>query len=289
MPKTNRLPGNAFRWIGSKARLMTHLLRKFPDHRRYVSVFGGSGADILRKPPSETEVFNDLSADIVNVFHVLRDEQMRRQLCIALEFTPYSRLEYAKCLNIIQSGKGSLVDRAWAFLVCTTLGYGPQDPATVSAGTFAVKPQLASYGRFQRAAEEIIMVARRFRKVIIENLDWKAVIAKYDAPDTFFYLDPPYVWSSRVSPKIYAHEMEDEAHSALLTCLHGVKGLVMLSGYANPIYDNALKSWRKLEIRTRCTASPKKKKPSRTEIVWMNYDRHGTRLVPNPITKGEAT
>lgn len=282
MPKTNKLPGNAFRWIGSKARIMPKLMSLFPQHRRYVSVFGGSGADVLCKPPSETEVFNDLSKDIVNVFHVLRDNKLRRQLCIALEFTPYSRLEYAKCLDIIQSGKRAPVDRAWAFLVCTTLGYGPQDPATASAGSFAVKPQLASYGRFQRAAEEITMVARRFRRVIIENLDWRVLVEKYDTTDTFFYLDPPYVWSSRVSQRIYAHEMEDDAHSTMLACLQQVKGLVMLSGYANPLYDKALRSWRNVKIRTRCTVSPKTKKPARIEVIWMNVDRHGNRLFHTP-------
>lgn len=291
MPKSKNCnrphPGNAFRWIGGKNRIMPRLLLLFPDHRCYVSVFGSSGADILGKPRSEMEVFNDLNSDVVNVFRVLRDERLRKQLCLALEFTPYSRREYVYCLDLLHSTTGSLVERAWAFQVATTFGYGGKDPALATPGSFTINPKMTSSRRYCRASEQLLAVSQRFRQVVVENLDWKAVVEKYDASDTLFYLDPPYVLSSRVAQKIYAHELQDSDHDNLVNQLQCVEGLVILSGYANPIYDNALANWRRVEFQTRCTVSPKKKKPARTEVVWMNCDRHGNRLSLNPTCEGK--
>ena len=52
--------------------MMPALVRLFPHHEHFVSVFGGSGADILGKPRSRLESFNDLDGQVYNLFCLLQ-------------------------------------------------------------------------------------------------------------------------------------------------------------------------------------------------------------------------
>ena len=94
--------------------------------------------DILCKPRSKVEVFNDLNTDVVNVFELLRSDRKRRELCFRLCHTPYSRLQFAKCLEVLHSDEQDSVRRAWAFLYCSMCRFGGVDPGICTAGSFAV-------------------------------------------------------------------------------------------------------------------------------------------------------
>ena len=59
-----------FVYPGSKWGLMSRYLPLFPEHKTYVSLFGGAAADIARKPPSKVEIYNDIDGDVHNVFQV---------------------------------------------------------------------------------------------------------------------------------------------------------------------------------------------------------------------------
>ncbi len=63
----------------------------------------------------------------------------------------------------------------------------------------------------------------------------------------------------------YAHEMTDADHAALLDCLRRVRGMVVLSGYATALYDEALTGWRRVEIAAMADGSL-----PRTEVLWIN-------------------
>lgn len=85
--------------------------------------------------------------------------------------------------------------------------------------------------------------------------------------DEFVYSDPPYIRDSRRSNRaLYRHEYSTEQHEALLDQLTGLPCAVMVSGYANPLYENRLRDWRCLafQVRTRSGAWA-------TETAWMNY------------------
>ena len=99
--KTRHNTKPLIRWVGSKLRLMRKFIPLFPNHRRYVSVFGGSGADIIGKSRSHEEVYNDLSKDLVNYYYVIRDDLLRKQLCRRFNMTPYSRYQFSQCVDLV--------------------------------------------------------------------------------------------------------------------------------------------------------------------------------------------
>jgi DNA adenine methylase len=281
MIKTNThsssLRRTVFRWIGSKWRIMPQLVPLISDHRCYVSVFGGAASDIARKPRSRLEVYNDLNADLFNVFSVLRQEPLRKKLCVQLRYSPPSRRHFNDCLSLLHSTNGKPFERAFAFLYATAYSYGGKDPGVATPGAFCPK-NVSPSRRWEAVAEHMEAVGRRFFNVLLENRPWQEVLDRYDAADVLFYIDPPYVPSTRVSPNIYRHDMETGEHVELASRLLSLKAKVMLSGYHNPIYAPFLADWRTAEIETYCSIALAKKKPRRTEVVWMNYDKDGRRL-----------
>ena len=65
-----------FQYFGGKTFLLNNLLPRIPPHKTYVEVFGGSGALLFAKPPSDVEIYNDVDAGVANVFTVLKDKEL---------------------------------------------------------------------------------------------------------------------------------------------------------------------------------------------------------------------
>lgn len=110
-------------------------------------------------------------------------------------------------------------------------------------------------------------IARRLRSVVIEERDAFRLIAELDSPDTLFYLDPPYVASTRTFSKMYSHEMTDDAHRSFIDLIRSLKGQVVLSGYPSPLYTNLLENqgWQRVDKRAIVNNGG-----SRIESLWLS-------------------
>lgn len=96
--------------------------------------------------------------------------------------------------------------------------------------------------------------------------DATAFLRRYHfAGDEFIYVDPPYVKSARRRPRVYRHELDDQAHVELLDVLEQVNAKVMISGYANPVYDARLAHWHRKEFIVGGHGL------AHREVVWLNY------------------
>lgn len=263
------------KWFGAKTKLMPRLIPLMPHHRRYISVFGGSGGDIWAKPRSKVEVYNDINRNLYTFFHVLLDDRQRYRLCALVESAAQSRVLYADMLDICRHGHADDVMVAFAVYYCTSFGFGGLDPAICTPGNFTQSSRKGVSSKWLDASRHLRSVARRFRAVTIEHMDWQDLVTKYDALETLFYCDPPYEFSTRQSIG-YRHEMSGADHIALLDVLNTVQGHVMLSGYDNALYQERLAQWRRVSFVVKCWCSTTKSE--RVECVWMNYDQQGKRL-----------
>ena len=241
----------------------------FPSHEVYLSGFGGSGVDILHKPPSKLEIFNDLDVDIVNLFTVARFEpQNLKQL---LRTTPArSRVTYETALEILQDE--TYVDplqRAWAFLVASHQGFRTKHPALHLCSDFAtLKKPHSSIRQWRRLDERLDLLTERFCDVVLEALDFRIAIPKYDGHDTFSFLDPPYHPATR-QIGFYQCELSEADHNDLCNIANNAKGKIMICGYDNPIYQQRLRNWNRQTFERRTHQG---RRTVRTEVVWMNYD-----------------
>ena len=121
----------------------------------------------------------------------------------------------------------------------------------------------------------------RLTQVQLDNRDALTVIRYWDSKDTVFYLDPPYVLSTRVRQSVYTHEQPDSFHHELVDLLCSIKGQVLLSGYDSPVYEPlAQAGYTQVTINTACHAAGRIRgsglqgkgaatnKVPRSEVIW---------------------
>jgi DNA adenine methylase len=250
----NKLVG-PLRWYGGKCRLASKLLSFVPDHQTYVEVFAGGAALFFAKDTSPLEVINDLDSGIVNFYRVLRDPEKFRRFQFLVSLTPFSREEHELCRRT-WADSGDDIERAHRWFVVNRMCYGGIFDSgfgrSVTAGRNGMATTVASY---LSAIDRLPEIAARLTRVQIENQDFREIIKGYDRPETFFYLDPPYVLSTRKT-KAYRHEMTDDDHAELVELLLNMKGKAVLSGYSNLIYEPLESSgWARHDFKAKCTVA----------------------------------
>ena len=119
--------------------------------------------------------------------------------------------------------------------------------------------------------EGLADVHDRLKRVVVLCDDAMKVIKQQDGKRTLFYLDPPYVPGTRAAPDAYQHEMDESQHSALLETIKQCKGRVILSGYPNGLYDQALDGWTRCDRKIDNKVSGASKKRKMTESLWCNF------------------
>lgn len=252
----------ALRWHGGKWMLAPWIIDNFPSHRIYVEPFGGAASVLLRKGRSYAEVYNDLDAEAVNLFRVLRSERAY-ELVEALRLTAFARAEFAAAYE----AAADPVERARRLIVRSFMGFGSNGHARATgfransnrSGTTPAH-DWANY------PDALVLTIERLKGVVIESRDAREVMAAHDGPDTLHYVDPPYVLSTRSDPsKDYAHELSDDDHAKLLDFLRTLKGKVVLSGYPHPLYDEKLPDWRRVQREALADGAKK-----RVEVLWIN-------------------
>lgn len=257
------------RYHGSKWRIAPWIISMIPEHRNYVEVFGGAAGVLLRKVRSRVEIYNDLDKQVVQFFKLLRHPVSARKLIEAIALTPFARDEhidsYDPTLDPIESAR--------RFVIRCYSGHGTCSIDTNDSNGFRSCDIRAgkSYAReWTGIPEALAATASRFQGVTIENLDFRRLIPKFDAPETLFFIDPPYPHATRsAGGKGYVHELSDHDHEQLAWMLHQLTAKVMICGYPCSLYDRLYKAWHRSEKRT--SANGQLGAVPRIECMWTNF------------------
>ena len=265
------IPRPALRYHGGKFRLAPWIIRHFPPHRCYVEPYGGASSVLMQKERAYAEVYNDLDGDIVNLFRVLREPGQCARLADQLSLTPYARDEFEAAYESTDDA----IERARRTIVRAEMGFGSAG-ATRGCTGFRIDTR-RKYGTAQqvwtRLPESLSAICERLQGVTIENRLALEVISYHDAADVLFYLDPPYLHSTRNRAvrrggRYYAHEMSTAEHLELLASATALKGMVVLSGYMSEEYTAALQGWKCVSTDARISAAGGTS--LRTECLWLN-------------------
>lgn len=260
-----------FPCYGGKYTHVEKILPLFPPHHTYVEVFGGAASLLLNKEPSAVEVYNDVDGGAVNFFRILRDnpDELIRRLLL----TPYSREEYDTGRKHWHEPDDDVEKaRRWFFVASNSyngrFGEGFSVSARRSHGGIAAH----AHTYFGRVAN-LYLVAERMAGTIIEHLDFRDLIPKYDTPETLYYCDPPYVIDTRHPDGTYVHEMSQDDHRDLVKILLEIEGMAVVSGYRHEIYEPLEKAgWLVCDYSIVAPSSSRvrRKEARRVETLWVS-------------------
>jgi len=175
-------------YLGGKRNLAKRLVERINqiNHITYAEPFVGMGGVFLRRDqPVRSEVINDISQDIFNLFRQIQEHEgyftdyLSNQMTMRSEFQRLVKVPPEVLTDIQRAAR-------FLYLQRTCFGGNPKH------NSFGVSPERA--GRFNtRILKPMIQnLHNRLSGVVIECLPYHEFIERYDRPSTLFYLDPPY-------------------------------------------------------------------------------------------------
>jgi len=233
--------------MGGKKLLKERLIMRFPkgyEEMTYVEPFVGSGALFYHKDPSAKEVINDLDSYVYQVHKGLQQYGEEIDGTLRKHFTK------ADFDRIHSSSPSTLKGKCMKNLILNRIsfsGMGKNYAPTRS------DPEL-DFTKFEE----------RLKGVIILNQDYKAVVRRFDSPNTFFYFDPPYEESTAGHYKHHQFDLD-----AMARLLHSIKGKFMVSMNDSANVRRVFKGFHVATIQTKYTMGGSGK--TVTEAIITNY------------------
>ena len=250
-----------FRFHGSKARSLEHLLPHLPYSDIWVDVFGGSGVVTLNRQSSRLlDVWNDRWAGVYAFFKCLRDPEMYAEMVRRLELMPNSKELFYECKNWNVNDN---VERAVRWCYISAFSFG--GVARNWGRRLNHRKLTLDLGHFPKIRD-------RMMECQIENSDFRDILTEYDSSVTVFYCDPPYLDSHKGG---YTWEMTEQDHIDLLDIVMDCAGFVAVSSYRNNLYDSyvwdEVVSWEftGTQLNEKIHRTDKSKSVVREEILYI--------------------
>ena len=250
-------------YYGGKQSMLEHILPLIPAHSVYVEPFFGGGAVFWAKEPASAEIVNDYNGMVVNFYEQLKTNF--NELKRIIDATPYSRQAYQKAMVVYENPYiFNEITKAWAFWIGTAQGFSNKIGSWRSSQK-TVKETRLNDNKKNAFTKEL---SERLKLVQIEKKDAVELIKQLDSPDTFFYIDPPYVGADQGHYGGYTQEH----FNSLLQVLTGIKGKFLLSSYPNDILNTFRQNynWNHKDVNKALSASNISNR-RKTECLTFNY------------------
>jgi DNA adenine methylase len=276
-------------YIGGKSKIGKWIVPFYDkDMETYVETFGGMfwcffNMDLKQYPKLKRVVYNDFNPLNYNLFKCIQNPT-----------------ELLKAINSIECQKfgeeitPSLYKEQFVSFQAEIFG----DNFSVTPGDYEVaakyayvltqvfsgsKPETSSFIDLKGKYKSKYLTFRdklmkpdwveHFLKIThVENMDFADVIKKYDSPNTYFYVDPPY-WKTE---NYYSnHDFDREDHERLANVLKSMEGKFSLSYYDFEIlhewFPENNYTWAKKEFAKAAAAKKGTKQNMGEELLIMNY------------------
>lgn len=257
------------KWAGGKSRLRNQIVQLLPEHTCYLEPFCGAAWVLFTKPPSPVEIINDIDSDLMNFFRVIK--HYPQEFLKSFDFDLVSREEFER-LAQLDSTSLSEIERAHRFYYLIMAGWGgelnyPRFQTSITDGGHGNR----LIGALKTLHTRIEPVYERLRTVIIENMDWRDCIARYDREGVVMYVDPPYPGNG----VNYVHNMREWAdHQELADMLSSCKSKWILSSYDNEEIRRLFGAYNILSVKSSSGMRKAKDNTARVvvdEVLITNY------------------
>lgn len=275
-------------YIGGKAHIGKWIREYIPtDIETYVEPFGGMfwvffNMDLSKYPNLKTIVYNDYNhlnhnliqwCKVPERFH----EELLKYPCQQLNVVDTPK-EYEQMFNEYQK---EIFHPDFKITPANSLEVACKYVYVLTQVFSGSKPETAKYMDYKGKYRCKLLVfmdklknpkyIEHFNRItFVENLDFQDLILKYDGPNTYFYVDPPY-WKTE---NYYSnHDFDREDHERLANTLKRIVGRFSLSYYKFPLLEEWFPqeqfNWNEKEFSK--AASTKKEKNKGIEILINNF------------------
>lgn len=245
-------------YIGGKTRLAGKIIAMMPPHKTYVEAFAGGAQVFFRKEPSDVEVLNDLDGEIANFYRVC--QQHHDELIRYLRHMIVSR-QWFDLLKATKPAALTDVQRAARWLYLLKNSYGGL-VLKLDYGANVTQPPAFNPIRLPEIIEE---AHHRLARVQVESQPYEKVLKRYDRPESFFYLDPPYF-----DRKLYHFNFKPEDFTKLAGRLKELKGKFILSLNDVPEVRTIFDGFKIEGVKLAYSAQPRKDRRY-AEVLISNF------------------
>jgi DNA adenine methylase len=232
-------------YIGGKSKIGKWIVPFYDkDMETYVETFGGMfwcffNMDLKQFPNLKKVVYNDFNPLNHNLFQCIKNPERLLEALNSIpcqqfgeEITPSIYKEQflsfqAEIFDKNFSLKAGDYEIAAKYAYVLTQVFSGSKPETSSFIDLKGKYK-SKYLTFRDKLSKPDWVEHFLKITEVENMDFADVIAKYDSPTTYIYLDPPY-W--KTENYYNNHDFDREDHERLAKVLHNVQGKFSLSYY----------------------------------------------------------
>ena len=277
-------------YIGGKSRIAPKLIiPNIPtDIEEFVEVFGGMfwtffSMDLKQFPNLKKVVYNDFNPLNYNLFKCIQNPTellgaINSIDCqkFGVEITPSIYKEQfisfqAEIFAENFSVEPGDYDVAAKYVYILTQVFSGSKPETSSFIDLKGKYK-SKYLTFRDKLLKPDWIEHFLQITHVENMDFADVIEKYDSPNTYFYVDPPY-WKTE---NYYSnHDFDRQDHERLSKSLISMEGKFSLSYYDFPLlsewFPKDTYTWRKKEFAKAAAAKKGKSQTMGEELLIMNY------------------
>ena len=277
-------------YIGGKSKIGKWIVPYYPkDMETYVEPFGGMfwcyyNMDLDEYPNLKNIVYNDFNPLNYNLFMCVQNPS---ELLKSVESIPCQQrgventpTEYKDLFKEFQSE---------IFADDFEINYPDYDVAAKYAYILTQvfsgsKPESSNYIDLKGKYKSKYLTFRdklknekwldKFSKInFVENMDFEELINKYDEPNTYFYLDPPY-WKTE---NYYSnHDFDRDDHERLAKVLNNIKGKFSLSYYDFELLSEWFPKndyiWEHKDFVKAAAAKKGKTQNKGTELLILNYN-----------------
>ena len=268
-------------YIGGKSRMAKWIGEYIPKNiETYVEVFGGAfwvyvNGSIHKNPKVKNIIYNDFNRYMVNLIECCRTPK---------EFHAYMKEIKSQDEELFYTFQQEIFKNKNAHNI--TLGdfeFGKKYAyimTQVFSGLNAEKAKFidlkgkysSKFDSFRRRLAKPKFVEKLEKITKCENLNYEDIIAKYDSPTTYFYVDPPY-WKTENYYSLHEFDMKD--HEKLCSKLRNIKGRFSLSYYEFDLLNKWLPknqfTWESKKFVKAASAQKGRLQNKGVEVLIMNY------------------
>ena len=244
---------------GGKYTKRKQIFKRFPptDYTTYVEPFVGGGSIFLDAPIVPKMIAGDTDTRLIHMFQDLKTLDV--PMVQAFNFkVPFDKEKWDRADKYARSKKKGTA-RFLANLLIRKFSFSSMAKNYLDSKSFETK-------NYQTLKGQLPKLKERVKDATFLHKPYNVLLDKYDGPNTFFYLDPPYY-----NTDSSAYESGEIDHELLAERLKKVKGKFLLSYNDTSFIRNLYKGYKITSFKNTQSLKQEGGLKDVTDVLISNY------------------